>query len=218
MNSLEVKSITFGPFSENTFLLWDVSGECVVIDPGCSNTAEQKTIQSFIGTHSLQLKYILNTHCHIDHVWGNRYFKERFKVPLYCPVGEEQNLQMAETSAKLYGIPGFDPSPEPDRWIKAGEQVEFGKIVLETLFTPGHTAGHLSYFNADTKKLFSGDVLFSDSIGRTDFPGGSHSVLMNSIFNVLLPLGDEVAVFSGHGPETTLGREKRSNPFLLQDV
>ena len=218
MNSLEIKSFTFGPFSENTFLLWDVSGECVVIDPGCSNAAEQKTMLAFLGAHSLNLKYILNTHCHLDHVWGNRFFKERFKIPLLCPKGEEKNLEMAEMSAKLYGIPGFEPSPEPDQWFEAGEKISFGNIVLETLFVPGHTAGHVAFYHPESKRLFSGDVLFSGSVGRTDFPGGSMPVLMNSIFKVLMPLGEEVEVYSGHGPMTTLGEEKISNPFLMQDV
>ena len=218
MNALEIKSFTFGPFSENTFLLWDISGECVVIDPGCSNAAEQKKILAFLGEQSLTLKYILNTHCHLDHVWGNHFFKERFKVPLICPVGEEKNLEMAEVSAKLYGIPGFDPSPQPDRWVSAGEKISFGKIVLETLFTPGHTAGHIAFYHRDSKQLFSGDVLFSGSIGRTDFPGGSMPVLMNSIFNVLMPLGGETLVYSGHGPVTTLAEEKANNPFLSQGV
>lgn len=212
---LKVQKFTFNPFAENTFVLSDETGACVVIDPGCMNRHEQAELGNYLAENQLRLEKVLNTHCHIDHIFGNSWLVNKFKVPLVANRKDLLNLRGSVPWAQMNGLP-FDPSPEPDVNVEEGDKVTFGTTTLEVIFTPGHAPGHVSFFHPSSKKLFSGDVLFDGSIGRTDLPGGNYETLMESIVNKLLPMADEVLVHCGHGPETTIGKERRRNPFILE--
>jgi glyoxylase-like metal-dependent hydrolase (beta-lactamase superfamily II) len=211
----KVKTFTFSPFSENTYVVSDPKGNCVIIDPGCYDRNEQQELMDYLKSGNLKPAFILNTHCHIDHIFGNAFLKRTLNVPLLAPEKDLYNLQGAELYARATGL-HFDPSPQPDAFFVEGQNISFGGVSFEVLFVPGHSAGHVAFHHRESKKLFSGDVLFQGSIGRTDLPGGNYEVLMQSIFTKVLPLGDEVEVYSGHGGLTTIGAEKRSNPFILQ--
>ncbi len=211
---MKIFSFTFGPFQENTYLLTDKTGECIIVDPGCFTFAEQQELKSFIQNHQLKPVQLLNTHCHLDHVAGNRFIYDEYQLlpvihPLDLPV-----LEMQENSSRLYGLP-CDKSPAPKNFFKDKDRIKFGETELEVHFAPGHSPGHVVFFNSKTKALIGGDLLFRGSIGRTDLPGGNHETLIHSIKNVLFPLGDDVIVNSGHGPETTIGHERMTNPFLI---
>lgn len=195
----------------------DGSGKALIVDPGCHNYEERQVLTELFERNELQLEAILNTHCHIDHIFGNAYLKREFKVPLWIPDNEQDNMQRSIDLAEAWGLP-FDESPQPDTWLKTEGEISFGQSSLKILYTPGHSAGHLSFYYEEGKQLFSGDVLFQGSIGRTDLPGGDFNTLMESIRTQLLPLPDDVTVYSGHGPETTIGEERRTNPFILQYV
>lgn len=212
---LHIHCFTFNPFAENTYVVWDETAACVVIDPGCFNREERNELAAFLKAKSLSLSMVLNTHCHIDHVFGNDWMVKTFQVPLAAHKGDLANLQGSSAYAQMTGLP-FDPSPMPTVWIEPGKDIRFGNTVFEVLFTPGHAPGHVSFYHRGSGTLFSGDVLFEGSIGRTDLPGGNYLTLMRSIFDVLLPLPEETVVWPGHGDHTTLGAEKRSNPFILE--
>jgi hydroxyacylglutathione hydrolase len=214
---ITVKSFTFFPeyFGENTYVVSDATRACVVIDPGCYHRHERDELVKYIEDNGLELKLVLNTHCHIDHIMGNAYLVERYKVPLLAHQDDLYNLTGAEAFARMYGL-NITPSPQPDRYLQAGETVTFGETDFEVLFTPGHSRGHVSFFHRASKQVFSGDVLFHDSVGRVDLPGGSAAVLVDSILNVLFPLGDDVTVYAGHMQPTTIGRERQYNPVIKQ--
>lgn len=212
---MDVSIFTFGPFQENTYILFDASKECIIIDPGCSNTAEQNLLTDFISSSELKPVRLVNTHCHIDHVLGNKFVSEKYNLPLESHKGEIPVLQANTMVAKMYGIP-YEESPPIEKYIEEGDLVSFGETTLETLFTPGHSPASISFFNKEARILIAGDVLFQRSIGRTDLPGGDFDTLIGSIKQKFYPLGDDVTVYPGHGPSTTIGEEKAANPFLLQ--
>jgi hydroxyacylglutathione hydrolase len=209
---LEVKTFEFNPFGENTIILFDETNTCVVIDPGCHNEQERNKLSDFISHNKLEVKYLLNTHCHIDHVLGNAYVKERYKVPLLIHPKDEETLRSVKVYAPAYGFADYQ-STEPDTFLNEGDEVDFGNQKLEVLFVPGHAPGHIAFYHRESKILIGGDVLFDYSIGRTDLPGGNFDVLIESIHNKFFVLDDEVVVYPGHGPTTTIGKEKRTNPF-----
>ena len=209
-----VVKFTFNPFQENTYLLYDDTKECVIIDPGCYENAEKQELLNFIEKENLRPVRLLNTHCHIDHVFGNKFISETYNLPLEIHAGEVPVLDAVERVAMMYGIPYPEKSPAPGRYIEEGDGIKFGNTVLKTLFTPGHSPASISFYCAAEKFVIAGDVLFYQSIGRTDLPGGSMPVLLRSIREKIFPLGDEVKVYSGHGRATTVGEEKVHNPFL----
>lgn len=202
----------FNPFQENTYVLFDETREAVIVDPGCSNAQEQGKLSDFIDEHGLVVKYVLNTHCHIDHVLGNHFAISKYKAPLLIPHGELELLQAVKAYAPNYGFPQCTEA-KPDRFIKDEDIVPFGKTTLHVLSLPGHSPGHVGFYLPGEKMIFSGDVLFQASIGRTDLPGGDYQTLIRSIHARLFVLPDDVTVYPGHGPETTIGEEKVSNPF-----
>lgn len=210
---MEVIKFTFGPFQENTYVLAGKNGECVIVDPGCFEVSEQRLLKDTISSRNWNPVFLLNTHCHLDHVAGNRFIHDTYGLLPLIHALDLPILQMQEQSSHLYGLP-CDKSPLPLRYFTDGEKISFGNITLQVLLAPGHSPGHVVFFNQDTKTVVSGDVLFQHSIGRTDLPGGNYDTLIASIKNVLFPLGDEVVVYSGHGPETTIGNERKTNPFL----
>jgi glyoxylase-like metal-dependent hydrolase (beta-lactamase superfamily II) len=211
---------TFNPLAENTYLLWDDAGhpapQAVVIDPGCCNRAEREELTAFIEKTGLTVVGLLNTHGHIDHVLGNAFVARTYGVDLQLPAADLPTLRAVKSYAALWGFPDYEELL-PEILLRAGDVIRFGGAELEVLSVPGHAPGHVAYVNRAENLCVSGDVLFRGSIGRTDLPGGNYAQLMESIRTQLLPLGDATRVFPGHGPETTIGAERRTNPFLLAE-
>ncbi len=208
-----IARFVFSAFHENTYVVADPSGACAIIDPGCGEPAEQKTLADYIEAHGLKPEWLLNTHCHIDHVLGNAFVAQRWGLELAAHAGERVVLEAAEPTAKAYGIP-FTPSPRITQVLEAGDTVRFGSIALEVRFVPGHSPAHIVFHNAEEGYCLCGDTLFEGSIGRTDLPGGDTNTLMTSITEQLLSLPPETRLLPGHMGETTVEREAANNPFV----
>jgi len=210
---MNITCLTFNPFQENTYLLHDDTRECVVIDPGCYEKAEHEQLKQYIAANSLKVVRLLNTHCHIDHVLGNKFVADTYSVGLEIHPQDEQTLRAVPTYAPAYGFPQY-AEVLPASFLEEGDRVKFGNTELQVFFTPGHAPGHIVFYNGPEKACIGGDVLFQGSIGRTDLPGGDFDTLITSIREKMFALPDDVTVYPGHGPETTIGYEKRHNPFL----
>jgi len=209
-----VETFTFNSFQENTFIIYDKTKECLIIDPGCYTTTEKNTLVSFIDKFQLKPKRLINTHCHIDHILGNEFIINKFGLELEI---HEKELIIFQNSIEIAQMYGFSEYIHPDKeptLLQEGENINFGISSLNILFTPGHSPGHISLFNKNENILLSGDVIFQGSIGRTDLPHGDHNQLINSISREILPLSNTVQIFPGHGPSTNLGFERKNNPFL----
>ena len=211
---MDIAHFTFSSWSENTYILYDESAEACIVDPGCNSLDEQNQLKTFIESKNLKPTVLVNTHCHIDHVLGNKFVSDTYNLPLTAHKGEVELLARMVDIAMMYGTP-YEKSPDISLFLEEGDKLTFGNTALEVLFTPGHSPASISFYHRESKQLISGDVLFKGSIGRTDLPGGDLDTLLSHIKNKLIPLGDEVRVYSGHGPMTTIGEEKRSNPFLV---
>jgi len=209
---IKVKSFVFNPFSENTYVLYDHTKEGIIIDPGCFESHEKAELDEFIKQQQINPVLLLNTHCHIDHVLGNDHIKTRYNIPFLIHEKEAFMLRAVNSYASNYGFHNYR-EVQPDKIIDERDEVTFGESKMNILFLPGHSPGHLGFYNQEEKILISGDVLFHGSIGRTDLPGGDMNTLISSIQQKLFALPDDVVVYSGHGPTTTIGEEKRSNPF-----
>lgn len=210
---MQVACFTFNEFSENTYVLFDTTGECAIVDPGCFKASERKQLTDFIATNHLKPTLLLNTHCHIDHVLGNAFVAKTYQLPLHLHKDELTTYADTGRWAAMFGLV-MDEMPEEKVFITEGSEVKFGQTNLAVLLTPGHSVASLSFYHAQSNQLISGDVLFYQSIGRTDLPGGNHQTLIQSIKNKLLPLPNQTKVYSGHGPVTSIGHEARHNPFL----
>ena len=210
---ISIQGFVFNPFSENTYILYDETKECVIIDPGCSTEDERKEIVEFIADENLKPVKLLNTHCHIDHVFGNSFVAKKYNLKLEIHKKDLEVLHSLPQVSHLYGL-NAEESVEPSNFLEEGDKITFGNSSLEIVFTPGHSPGSICFINQDGKFVIGGDVLFYGSIGRTDLPGGDHETLLTSIREKLFVLDDEFTVFSGHGEETTIGFEKKNNPFL----
>ncbi|MBI0398961.1 MAG: MBL fold metallo-hydrolase [Cytophagales bacterium] len=210
---LQIKSFTFNPFSENTYILYDETKEALIIDPGCYEKQEKGILYDFITEEQLKPVKIINTHCHIDHVLGNAFIKKTYNIPLWFHEKEEPILLAVGTYAPNYGFAQYQESTV-DHFLQEGEIVKFGKTELKPIWVPGHSPGHLVLYHEASKNCIAGDTLFQGSIGRTDLPGGDHETLIHSIKEKLFSLPDEVVIHPGHGPTTTIGFEKLNNPFV----
>lgn len=210
---LHIKSFTFNPFQENTYLLYDETGEAVIFDPGCYEKYEQQELDAFVAEEELQVKYLVNTHCHIDHVLGNAHVKNTYKVPLLLHPNEVSTLKAVPVYAPNYGFRKYQ-EVEADGFLEGGQSLHFGNQTLDILFVPGHSPGHLVFYHKDSGSCIAGDTLFQGSIGRTDLPGGNHQDLLKNIREVMFRLPDATRVYPGHGPSTTIGFEKSNNPFV----
>jgi hydroxyacylglutathione hydrolase len=210
---IQLHSFCFGPFQENTYVLWDETKEAIIIDPGNSTSSEHSQLKEFIKSKDLQLKRLLLTHAHIDHISGNRFVYDTWKLLPEVHKNDELYIKKHEEVAMMYGLP-FEQSPLPEQFLKEGDLVKFGNSELEMLFTPGHSPGSITFYSKAQKFIICGDVLFYGSIGRTDLPGGNYNDLINAIKQKLFPLGNDVKVYNGHGPATTIGHEKEFNSFL----
>lgn len=210
---IQIHSFTFNPIQENMYLLFDESKDCVIIDPGCYDDTERTILSEFIAQNGLKPVKLLNTHCHLDHIFGNGYVAKKYNLKLEFNKNDMRVFDAFQLTCDLYGM-SCDPSPQPSVFLEEGDVIEFGNSKLEILFTPGHSSGSITFYNREEKFMIAGDVLFNGSIGRTDLPGGDHETLINNIKTKLFPLGDDFKVYSGHGPVTTIGFEKKHNPFL----
>ncbi len=210
---LTIKSFTFNPFAENTYLLYDETKEALVIDPGCYEKQEKGELLDFITKNDLHPVKLINTHCHIDHVLGNAFVKSTFDIPLWYHEEEEAVLQAVSSYSANYGFAQYQPS-KADHYIREGEWIKFGNTQLLSIWVPGHSPGHLVFYHEGSASCIGGDALFRGSIGRTDLPGGHHETLIQSIREKLFALPDNVVVYPGHGPSTRIGEEKETNPFV----
>lgn len=209
----QIKAFTFNPVQENTYVLFNESKECIIIDPGCYFDAEKEDLKSFINNHKLKPRLLLNTHCHLDHVFGNKFIAEEFKLTLNSHILEKEILEMAPASGLLFNLP-FDNYQGKVDYLKEGDVVTLGDDTLMVIHVPGHSPGSVCFYCEKQKFIIGGDVLFQNSIGRTDLPYGSHEDLLNNIKEKLFPLPADVKVYPGHGTPTTIGREIKENPFL----
>ena len=210
---IHVASFTFNPFQENSYVLYDETKECIIIDPGCYTDNERKQLKSFIAKEGLKPVRLINTHCHLDHICGNAFIAKEYGLKLEAHEGEKVVLDASVDHGKMYGFV-FEPSPAIENYLKEGEKITFGNSELDILYTPGHSPASISFYSAKDNFVIAGDVLFFMGIGRTDLPGGSHQTLLDSIRRELFTLPDETAVYNGHGQKTSIGFEKVNNPFL----
>ena len=208
-----VTSFTFNAFAENTYVLHDETKACLVVDPGCYDQREQQILADFIKAQDLQVTQLVNTHCHIDHVLGNKFVSDTYQTGLAIHEADLATLRAQVVFAPRYGITRYEELL-PTQYLTEGQPLRFGNTELQILFTPGHAPGHVVFYHESSGQLISGDVLFQRSIGRTDLPGGNYETLIKSIKTKLFSLPDATIVYPGHGPSTTLGEEKKFNPFL----
>lgn len=211
---LQIKVLTYNPVQENTYLLFNENKECIIIDPGCYFDNEKEEITVAIQENNLRPVMLLNTHCHLDHVFGNKFIAEEYKLTLHLHKEEEQMLQMAPASGLMFNLP-FDNYTGEFIYLHEGDIITLGTDKLEVIHAPGHSPGSVCFYCKEQKFIIGGDVLFNNGIGRTDLPGGSHETLLKSIREKLFPLPDDVTVYSGHGIETLIGYEKKTNPFFI---
>lgn len=211
---MEIFKFVFSPIEVNTYILTDQSGDCAIIDCGCYDEEESERLEKFIQDKKINPVLLLNTHCHLDHIFGNKFILERYNLRTFSSELEEANRKNAVQHAMLFGLTMDDP-PVPEGFISHNKIVTFGDTELLALHVPGHTAGSLAFYSEKNGCVFTGDALFAGSIGRTDLPGGSFNTLINSIKNQLFVLPSNTVVYSGHGYETTIEKEIKTNPFFI---
>lgn len=213
---LSIKKFVFSPFAENTYLIFNEKNDAVIIDPGCFSKEEEEILNHYITSKELNIRRLLNTHAHIDHVFGNHFVATKYKVDVEMHEKDLITLKQMPAAAEIWGIKGYKESPQPKHFLNEGEQIKIGDDSLDIVFVPGHSPGHIAFISHSHRFVIGGDVLFQGSIGRVDLPGGSLDVLMRSIQNKFLTLADDYVVYSGHGNETTIGQERNTNPFILE--
>lgn len=211
---INIKSFVFNALQENTYLLYDDTNECIIIDPGCYDPYEKDELIAFIKLNELTPKFILNTHCHIDHIVGNQFVKEYFGIKLFVPEKDAFQIKAATTYASMYGFHRFEEST-PDGFILENELIKFGNSSLSVLQVPGHSPGHVAFYSKEQNFCINGDVIFKGGFGRYDLPGGNFQVLADSIRNVMFNLPEETIVYCGHGASTNIAFEKRFNPIVM---
>lgn len=209
---LRIATFTFNPFQENTYVVHD-GRMAMVVDPGCWNSGEEHELERYLDENGLRPVRLVLTHAHIDHVFGCAWMHKRFGLLPELHIDDAELLRQSPRVGTMYGV-HCDPPPEPRSFLVEGDEVRVGEDVLRVLFVPGHAPGHIALFSAAQRFVIAGDVLFQRSIGRTDLPGGNFGTLERSIREQLYPLGDDVKVYCGHGPTTTIGEERKSNPFV----
>lgn len=212
---MHVQGFTFSSFMTNSYLCYD-QGEAVLVDASCATEAEQREVLSVIEDNDLEVRHLLLTHAHVDHIFGCRFFEERFDDRFKAHEAAVPFIERAEEQATAFGVE-VDPPSVPTSFLEEGDTISFGGVTLEILHTPGHSPDSISFVHEDSQQALTGDVLFQNSIGRTQgLPETSRSQLFTSITEKLLPLGDETTIYPGHGPETTIGRERHQNPFVKE--
>lgn len=210
---LTVQPFTFNPIQENTYVVYNEKGQCCIIDPGCYFASEEQELKNFIEQHHLQPVSLLNTHCHLDHIFGNRFVHKTYGLSLHLNKLEKPVLEYGPATGQMWQMP-FDNYDAEMNFIDEGDVIHIGDDELHVLFTPGHSPGHISFYSRKDKFVISGDVLFENSIGRTDLPGGDFTILEESIKTKLYTLPADTVVYPGHGNSTTIGDEIKGNPFV----
>ncbi len=210
---MQAERLVFNPFAENTWVLWDNTGECVIVDAGNYSAADDRALVDFIDTKGLKPVLAVNTHGHIDHLLGVSFVQKEWGVPWFVGAGDGFLIESAANQAAMYGFE-MRGVPAVSRELNDGDEVTFGESVMTVIATPGHTPGHICLLCDG--KLLTGDTLFRESIGRTDLLGGDYSWIMKSILERLLPLGPEIEILPGHGPQSTIGHESLYNPFITE--
>ncbi len=211
---MTIKTFTFNPFQENTYLIYDETGEAAVIDAGCYNETERQLIKNYLEDNNLVLKKVLNTHLHIDHQFGNKFLFETYGLKPEASKEDEFLLENIVEQLRMFGLPAGEGVQNIGSYIEDNQVIKVGNITLKAIHVPGHSPGSMCLYAENDGVLFAGDVLFRGSIGRTDLPKGDYATLINAITERLLPLPNETVVYSGHGPTTTIGSEKQQNPYL----
>ncbi len=214
---INVAILPFNAFQENTYVLSDETGSCIVVDPGNNNEKENASLSKYIEKNELKPVLIVNTHGHVDHLLGVQYLKETYHIAFALDKRDEFLVENSPMQAKLYGFE-METAPAVDIDLSGEKSIRFGNSEMEILHTPGHSPGHISLYNRENKILLTGDVLFMGSIGRTDLPGGDYKTLMESILTKLIPLGSDVKVYPGHGRPSTIGIEVENNPFITDVI
>ena len=209
-----IKTFTFNPFQENTFLIYDETNEAVVIDAGCIQDNEKLQLKKFIEDNNLTLKRVINTHLHLDHQFGNKFLFDTYGIAPEAHVEDEYLLDGVIDQARSFGFRISEHAQPLGGYINENQEIQFGDTTLVALHVPGHSPGSIAFYAEKEGVLFAGDVLFQGSIGRADLPKGDYATLIRSITEKLLPLPDSTVVYSGHGPSTTIGSEKKNNPYL----
>ncbi len=212
---MHVEAFTFNSFMTNCYLCYD-DGEAVLIDASCASDAERQEVLRVIDENDLELRHLLLTHAHVDHIFGCQFFESRFDMTFKAHEAAVPFIERADEQAEAFGVE-VEPPTVPTTFLAEGDTVSFGTVTLDVLHTPGHSPDSISFVHSDSQQAVTGDVLFQNSIGRTQgLPETSRSQLLNSITEKLLPLGDEMRIYPGHGPETTIGRERHQNPFVKE--
>ena len=211
---LKLESLIFNPFSENTFIVYDETNECVIVDPGCTNAAEEDRLFGFIDSHQLKPLMVINTHGHVDHVVGNNAVKRRYGIKVAAHLDMHHDFTQAKRQAVWLGMQPVGDIDLPDEDLQDDQVIKVGNGMLEVICTPGHAKGSISLYAPAEGWVITGDALFCRSIGRTDLPGGDFEELRESIRTRLFTLPNETEVFPGHGESTTIGEEKDFNPFV----
>jgi len=210
---ITIKRLEFNPFRENTYVISDNTGECIIVDPGCQEPEEQELLLEYFKEKQLKPVKIVNTHCHIDHILGTAFLHDKFRLPFLIHLEEKPLLKASIAQGEFFGLEVQTP-PDPTGFLNEGDTVTFGNSVFAVIHIPGHSPGGIVLLNMNQKCMFTGDVLFQGSIGRTDLPGGDYESLVSSIRQKLLILDPDIRVYPGHGPDTTIGTENQSNPFF----
>ncbi|PSQ95089.1 MAG: MBL fold metallo-hydrolase [Bacteroidetes bacterium SW_9_63_38] len=212
---MHVEGFTFSDFMTNTYLCYN-GGEAVIVDASCETEAERRKVLNVIDTHDLTVQHLLLTHAHVDHIFGCRFFEEHFDMTFTAHEAAVPFIERADEQAAAFGVQ-VEPPSVPTTFLAEGDTVSFGGVTLEVLHTPGHSPDSISFVHRDSEQALTGDVLFQNSIGRTQgLPETSREQLMSSITDTLMPLGDEMRIYPGHGPDTTIGREREQNPFVQE--
>lgn len=212
---IKLRRFVFNLFAENTYIIWDdKTYESMIIDPGCSNSVEEKIINDFIISNNLKIKYLINTHCHIDHILGNAFIKSKYKPEFFAPEEDDFLIDLMLDQSRYFGIE-MKLSPHPDEFLKESTQLSISDSSVNPIFTPGHSPGGYCLYFSSENFCITGDVLFRESIGRTDLWGGDYDTLITSIETKLLTLPESVKIFPGHGVESIIEYEKTYNPYLV---
>lgn len=210
---LTVQPFTFNPVQENTYVLYNEKGECCIIDPGCYFASEEQALAGFIQQNNLKPILLLNTHCHLDHIFGNKFIHRTYNLLLHLHPQEKAVLEYGPTSGQAWQM-SFENYDGELIFIDEGQTLRIGEDELHVLFTPGHSPGSISFYDKEAKFVISGDVLFQGSVGRTDLPGGDFTLLEESIKTKLYTLPEDTIIYPGHGESTTVGDEMKTNPFV----
>ena len=211
---MKIYKFVFSPIEVNTYILVDESGDCAIIDCGCYDRQESDRLDDLIKNKKIKPVLLLNTHCHLDHIFGNKFILERYNLKPFANEYDEMNRKDAVQHAMLFGLT-MDNPPEPAGFLTDNQKITFGSTELLALHVPGHTSGSLAFYSKENNCVFTGDALFAGSIGRTDLPGGDYDTLIKSITNKLFVLPPSTVVYPGHGNETTIEKEMKSNPFFV---